>query len=94
MTTYEALVSMSMLLLRQRGQWQGGATAYADIDFAVNRCSDLLPDGSRELCDMAVAELKRRSGCSEEVPTVERAIQTARERARSTLRDASKLVLR
>ena len=62
MTTFEAIVSMAMLVLRQRGQWHGGATAYADIDLAVNQCSDLLPEGSRNLCDMAVAELKRRSG--------------------------------
>ncbi len=61
-TTFDALVSMSLLVLRQRGQWQGGATAYDDIDRAVNQCSDLLPAGSRTLCDMAVAELKRRCG--------------------------------
>lgn len=62
MTTFEALVSMSQMVLRQRGQWHGGATAFDDIDLAVNQCSDLLPAGSRQLCDMAVAELKRRSG--------------------------------
>lgn len=65
MTTFEALVNMAMIVLRQRGQWQGGATAYDDIDRAVNECSDLLPEGSRNLCDMAVAELKRRSAVAE-----------------------------
>lgn len=63
-TPFEALVSMAMLVLRQRGQWQGGATAFDDIDLAVNQCSDLLPGGSSSLCDSVVAELKRRSGCA------------------------------
>lgn len=62
MTKFDALVSMALCVLRQRGQWQGGATAFSDIDLAVNQCSDLLPDPTREMCDMAVAELKRRSG--------------------------------
>ncbi len=62
MTTFEALVSMSQTVLRQRGQWQGGATAYDDIDLVVNQCADLLPEPTRNLCDMAIAELKRRAG--------------------------------
>lgn len=62
MTTFEALVSMSLLLLRQRGQWQAEATSHDDIDLAVNNCADVLPAGSRQLCDMAVSELKRRAG--------------------------------
>ena len=59
MTTFEALVSMAKIVLRQRGQWQAGATAHDEIDLAVNQCSDLLPEGSRQLCEMAIAEIKR-----------------------------------
>jgi hypothetical protein len=62
MTTFEALVSISTIVIRQRGQWQGGATAHDDIDLAVNQCSDLLPEGSRQLCEMAIAEIKRTAG--------------------------------
>lgn len=62
MTTFEAIVSMSLTVLRQRGQWHGGATAHNDIDLAVNQCADLLPDGSRQLCEMAITEVKRRAG--------------------------------
>lgn len=62
MTTFEALMTLSQIVIRQRGQWHGGATAYDDIDLAVNNCADLLPQGTRILCDMAVAELKRRAG--------------------------------
>lgn len=62
MTTFEALVSISQTVIRSRGQWQGGATAHDDIDLAVNQCADLLPDVTRELCEMAISELKRRAG--------------------------------
>lgn len=62
MTALEAIVSMSMIVLRKRGQWHGGATAHDDIDLAVNQCSDLLPNPTRERCEMAIAELKRRGG--------------------------------
>lgn len=61
MTTFEALTSMAQVVLRARGQWHAGATAHDDIDLAVNQCADLLPEGSRALCEMAIAELKRSS---------------------------------
>jgi hypothetical protein len=67
MTTFEALVSMSVLTLRTRGQWQGGATAYADIDAAVNGCADLLRGDdmpelvSLGLIEMAISEICRRA---------------------------------
>lgn len=62
MTTFEAIVSMAQIVLRHRGQWHAGATAYDDIDLAVNQCADLLPEGTRNLCEMAILELKRRAG--------------------------------
>ena len=62
MTTLEALVSMSQTLLRARGEWQGGATAYADMDWAVNRINDLRPEPKKFLCEMAITELTRRAG--------------------------------
>ena len=62
MTTFEALVSISQTVIRARGQWQGPATSHNDIDLAVNQCSDLLPDGTRQLCEMAITEIKRRAG--------------------------------
>lgn len=65
MTTFEALVSLAQIVLKHRGEWQGAATSHDDIDWAVNRCADLLPQGTRQLCDMAVAELKRRAGFPE-----------------------------
>lgn len=62
MTHIDALVSMAQTVLRFRQQWHGPATAHADIDLAVNQCSDLLPNGTRELCESAITELKRRAG--------------------------------
>lgn len=62
MTTFEALVSIAQTVLRQRGQWYGPATAHDNIDLAVNQCSDLLPDSTRLLCEMAITEIKRRCG--------------------------------
>jgi hypothetical protein len=62
MTTFEALVSMSQTLLRARGEWHGPATSHEDIDCAVNGIADLMQNGSRQLCEMAVSELKQRSG--------------------------------
>lgn len=62
MTHLDAVVSMAQVVLRSRGQWQFGATAHRDIDLAVNQCSDLLPGGTRELCEAAISELRRRAG--------------------------------
>lgn len=67
MTTFEALVSMSQMVLRARGEWHGGATAFSDIDRAVNDVADLMrgddnPDlVSLDLINMAIAELRWRS---------------------------------
>ena len=62
MTHLEALVCMSQTVLRARNEWHGTATIEENIDRAVYQCSDLLFDGSRELCDAAIAELSRRTG--------------------------------
>lgn len=67
MTTFDALVNLAQITLRARGQWQAGATAYTDIDRAVNQCADLLrgddmPDlVSLDVIKAAIAELKRRA---------------------------------
>ncbi len=68
MTTFEALVSISQTLLRARGEWQGNATAHADIDRAVNQAADLIRGDDRpdlvtlDLIKMTIAELRRRGG--------------------------------
>ena len=61
MTRFEAIVSIAQIVLRHRGQWHVGATAFADIDTAVNEASDLLGDGTRAMCEAAISELKLRS---------------------------------
>jgi hypothetical protein len=66
MTTFRALVSMAQTVLRVRGQWHGGATAYADIERAVSDCAEAIRgDEWRDLITLdqiksAIAELKRR----------------------------------
>jgi len=66
MTTFRALVSMAQTVLRVRGQWHGGATAYADIERAVSDCAEAIRgDEWRDLISLdqiksAIAELKRR----------------------------------
>jgi hypothetical protein len=62
MTTFETLVSISQTALRARGEWHGPATAHGDMDWVVNRVAEILPDQTRELSEMAIAELKRRAG--------------------------------
>ena len=61
-TPFEAIVSIARIILRHRGQWQGPATAHADIDLAVNQASDLIPNPSATRCDLAILELKRCAG--------------------------------
>ena len=66
MTTFRALVSMAQTVLRVRGQWHGGATAYADTERAVSDCAEAIRgDEWRDLITLdqiksAIAELKRR----------------------------------
>lgn len=57
----EALVTMAQTLLRVRGEWHGGATAFADIELAVSNVADLVPDATlnQKLC--AIREIKRRA---------------------------------
>ena len=67
MTTFRALVSMAQTVLRVRGQWHGGATAYADIERAVSDCAEAIRgDEWRDLVTLnqinaAIAELKLRA---------------------------------
>jgi hypothetical protein len=67
MTTFDALVSMAQLVLRARGEWQMGATAYADIERAVSDCAEAIRgDEWRDLIMLdqiksAIAELKLRA---------------------------------
>jgi hypothetical protein len=42
MTPFNTLVSMAILTLRARGEWQRSATSHDEIDRAVNQCADLL----------------------------------------------------
>lgn len=60
MTRHEALTSMAQTLLRMRGEWQRSVTSNDEIDLAVNQISDMLPNPSREACEAAVSELRRR----------------------------------
>jgi hypothetical protein len=68
MTTFEALVSISLMVLRHRGQWHGGATAFADIEVAVSdSMAAIRGDHWPNLVTlhdalMAIGELKRRAG--------------------------------
>jgi hypothetical protein len=45
MTPFNTLVSMAILTLRARGEWQRSATSHEEIDRAVNQCADLLRGG-------------------------------------------------
>jgi hypothetical protein len=68
MTPFDALLNMSQLTLRARGEWQRSATGHDDIDRAVNNCADLLrrddmPDlVSLAMIEAAIRELKLRCG--------------------------------
>lgn len=77
MTTLEALVSMSQMVLRARGEWfVNGATSYADIRAAVRGVAEIM---NREphcfggelappaLIEMAFSELVRRQRLYDDV---------------------------
>jgi hypothetical protein len=75
MTTFDALVSMSQMMLRARGEWQQGATSFLAIELAANQMAielaanqiaDLMRDGDPDLVPKsmlvaAIRELKRRA---------------------------------
>ena len=84
LTAFDALVSMAQTVLRVRGDWQQGATAFTDIDRAVNNVADLMPLRmvSRDMCEAAIAEIKRRCGPPRVTPQ-EYAAMTAREAAQA-----------
>lgn len=71
MNTFEALVNIAQMRLRARGDWQRSATAYADIDMAVNGAADLMrgndmPDlVSLGMIESAISEIKQRLGYQE-----------------------------
>jgi hypothetical protein len=68
MTTFEALVNMSQLTLRARGEWQRSVTGHDEIDRTVNQCADLLrgddmPDlVTLTMIEAAIVEIKIRCG--------------------------------
>lgn len=68
MTTFDALVSISQMVLRARNQWHGGTTSHANIDAAVNACADVVRGDDMiglitfEQINLAIAELKIRAG--------------------------------
>jgi hypothetical protein len=61
MTTFDAIVSIAQTLLRVKGEWQGGATAYADIDRRVSNACLLIGTEANPFRDAATAELRRRA---------------------------------
>jgi hypothetical protein len=71
MTPFNALVSMAILTLRTRGEWQRSATSHEEIDRAVNQCADLLRgDDMPDLITLvhieaAIIEIKLRCGWME-----------------------------
>jgi imidazolonepropionase-like amidohydrolase len=59
MTQFEALVSIAQTMLRMRGQWHAnGATAFADINLAVEQAADLL-DNIEAIGHDTIAAAKR-----------------------------------
>ena len=67
LSTFQGLTSMAQTVLKARGQWHMGATAYADIERAVSDCAEAIRgDEWRDLVTLnqinaAIAELKLRA---------------------------------
>jgi hypothetical protein len=65
MATFDGLVSIARVILRQRNQWHMGATAFADIERAVSDSAEAIRgEEFRDLVTLdmihaAIAELKR-----------------------------------
>lgn len=57
----EGAVTIAQVLLRMRGQWQGGATAHADMADATDDADKLLSLSHSEYSAVR-SELKRRAG--------------------------------